>query len=930
MIRNWGIRSRVLLLALVPVICLGILLGTYLTRVRVHDLQASEHLLGNTLANQLASASEYGVYSNNMMILETLAHTVAQEPGVEAITIANRNNNTLVHVTRPAIESHSFISNLSRRIGAETGLQNTLTFTRSILLRSVVATTPGTSYPNAVRNNFTTNNKYQVIGKVTVKLSETHFVERQTEIIVNGGMIILSCLIFSLFLALVIGGSVAVPITRVIEMVSRFSSGDHSARVSERSGGEIGQLESGINLMATNAERSQQELQSQVNQATTELRETMEEMEVKNVELDLARKRALEASKVKSDFLSNMSHEIRTPMNAIMGFASLLAKTRLNKDQRYYLDTVQHSAATLLTLIDDVLSLQRLEATRPLLQTAFSLREILEESIKLLAHEAYKKELELILYLPAGLPINYMGDSVKISRVIINLLSNAVKFTEYGYIKVSVNVLERHAHTVTLCISIRDTGIGIHREHIKDLFKPFTMFNTTTDHQHSGTGLGLAISQQLMDTLGGTLSVSSHLGEGSEFRAELTLPLLETTQHTQPINPNEEALLYESQPEMAVALQARLEGLGLHLSVCHTPEQLSMQLQSAIEIPYRLVVLSISYEEILNHKDVCLILNQYHNLSILILINSLESSTQKRISEAIGGVCLPKCVDTSMLDKKIRQLLPRRTSAPVTKRGITRYTSQPLSEFRILVVEDNRINRELIILQLQNLGADVKYAEDGYIALTRFSEQRPDAIVLDMRLGQESGLDIADKITRLAGDHKVPILMLSATREQASIEESRSLGICGWLLKPVDELVLANALLAVLPSASPKQQVKNNPLKQLNTELAQLRPEILNMLRQDLPMQQRAIFSAWEKHDFSALRDSLHILHGTAALCKLTNLNTYCSNMENLLSKKSSTKGNSQLMTLLKDEIDRVITLLDVGGHDSRGYAYNDSLSGIH
>lgn len=930
MIRNWGIRSRVLLLVLVPVVCLGTLLGTYLTRVRVHDLQASEHVLGDTLANQLASASEYGVYSNNMRILETLAHTVAQEPGVEAITIADHDKHILVRVTRPINESHGFISNLSRRIGTETGLENTLTFTRSILLRSVADTKPGTSLQYAVKNRITAKIEYQVIGRVIVKLSEIRFVERQTQIIVNGGMIILSCLVFSILLALIIGGSVAVPITRVIEMVRRFSTGDHSARVSERSGGEIGQLESGINLMAANAERSQQELQSQVNQATTELRETMEEMEVKNVELDLARKRALEASKVKSEFLSNMSHEIRTPMNAIVGFSGLLAKTRLNKDQRYYLDTVQHSAATLLTLVDDVLGLQRLEATRPSLQTAFDLREMLEEAIKLLAHDAYQKELELILHLPVDLPMNYIGDAVKISRVVINLLSNAVKFTEYGYVNVNVNVLDRHTHTVTLCISIRDTGIGIHKEHIKDLFKPFTMFNAANNQRYSGTGLGLAISQQLMDTLGGSLSVSSHLGEGSEFRAELKLLLTDHTQQMEPVNPYAEAVLYESQPVMAAALQARFEGLGLHLCVCHTLEQLSRQLHSAIDNPYRLVVLSMNYGEILDHRDICHLLSRFQNMHILTLINSLESSIQKRISEATGGICMPKCIDTPMLVKKIQQLLPRPTSSVVKKPQITPYASRPLSESRILVVEDNRINRELVVLQLQDLGADVGYANDGHSALTSFSEQRPDAIVLDMRLGQESGLDIADKITQLAGEHKVPILMLSATREQASIEVSRSLGICGWLLKPVDEQVLVNALLAVLPTAPSKQQGQNNPLKQLNDELSQLRPEILDMLRQDLPMQQGLILSAWEAQDFSALRDSLHTLHGTAALCKLSILNTYCSDMENLLSKKSSTKDISRIMGLLKDEIDRVIILLDVGSHDSRGYAYNNSLSGIH
>ncbi|MDE2236030.1 MAG: HAMP domain-containing protein, partial [Gammaproteobacteria bacterium] len=277
MIRNWGIRSRILLLGLVPVICLGILLGAYLTRVRVSDLQASEHVLGDTIANQLASASEYGVYTNNLRILTSLAHTVSKEPGVESITITDADNNILVRVVSPSVKRSGIISNLTKGIGSETGLESTLTFTRSIYLRSMdFSSQPGSadSYP-AEHNE--QPDYFQLLGKVIVKLSETHFAERQAQIIVNGGIIMLSCLALSILLALIIGGSVAVPITRVIDMVRRFSAGENAVRVPEYSGGEIGQLENGINLMAANAVQSQQELQSQVNQATAELRETMEE-----------------------------------------------------------------------------------------------------------------------------------------------------------------------------------------------------------------------------------------------------------------------------------------------------------------------------------------------------------------------------------------------------------------------------------------------------------------------------------------------------------------------------------------------------------------------------------------------------------------------------------------------------------------------------
>ncbi len=928
MIRNWGIRSRVLLLALVPVVCLGFVLGTYLTRVRVHDLHASEQALGDTLATQLASASEYGVFSNNVRILQTLAHAVSREPGVESITITDHDGHVLAQVIHPTPQGHGLINNATQRIGTETGLASTLTFTRPIILQSIPAGGLNEFLNNGGKTQNSLAQQSQVLGKVTVKLSEAHYAARQTQIIVNGGIIMLSCLALSILLALVIGGSVAVPITRVIEMVSRFSSGDHAARVPERSGGEIGQLESGINLMAANAERSQQELIIQVNQATAELRETMDEMEVKNVELDLARKRALQATRAKSEFLSNMSHEIRTPMNAIVGFTGLLAKTRLNKDQRDYLDTVQRSAAILLALIDDVLGLQSLEAGKPIQPVAFNLRELLEQAIILLAPEAYQKELELIAYLPADLPVDYKGDAVKISRVLINLLSNAVKFTEQGQVKLSVHAIKESTHAITLRVSVQDTGIGIQQEHIKELFKPFTTLNTATGQRYSGTGLGLAISRQLMDALGGTLNVFSRPGEGSEFRMELALDLLPLSPHLLPANPHGRALLYESQPDMATAMQSRLEGLGYTVVACNNFSRLSTQLHSATKAGFDVLILSLSYNEVRDCSKFSGLRRDGKTPPTIVLINSLESSVQQRISKAGDGVCLPKCVDTPTLEAKIRRLLPQYTSEQATKPRMPPIIMRPLIGRNVLVVEDNRINRRLITLQLCELGADVMQAENGAAALACFADKRPDVILLDMRLGWETGLDVAEKLVQVAKENPVPILMLSATREEVSFEVSRSLGIRRWLLKPVDEQTLEQALLEVVLTAPPDTPGNADSLEELKTTLTKLRPEILAMLRQDLPMQQQTILNAWERHDIAALQKALHILHGTAAMCKLTQLKTYCSTMESMLIKQFQIEYISPFKIKLKEEITRVIVALETGNHEPGRTAHNSTSAG--
>jgi two-component system, NarL family, sensor histidine kinase BarA len=926
MIRNWGIRTRVLLLALVPVISLGFVLGTYLTQVRVHDLHASVHALGDTLANQLASASEYGVFTNNVRILQTLAQTVSREPGVESITIADRDGHILTQVNHPVRDDQGLISSTTQDIGMGTGLENTLTFTRPIFLQTVPTGESSVLQHESSKSRSSLIDQHQVLGKVTVKLSEAHFAERQTQIIVNGGIIMLSCLALSILLALIIGGSVSAPITRVIDMVSRFSSGDHTVRVNENSGGEIGQLESGINLMAENAERSQQELQAQVNQATSELRETMDEMEVKNVELDLARKRALEASRAKSSFLSNMSHEIRTPMNAIVGFAGLLAKSQLTRDQRNYLDTVQNSAATLLNLIDDVLGLQSLEAGKSVRSAPFNLRELLEQAVTLLAPEAYRKQLELILYLPVDLPTAYVGDAVKISRVIINLLSNAVKFTDHGQIEVSARALKRSAQAITLNISVKDTGIGIRQEHIKELFTPFTMFNNTDEQHHTGTGLGLAISRQLMQTLGGSLSVFSSYGEGSEFRMELALDICPE----QPLVAAKagRALIYESHPDMLTALWTRLEGLGFEVKACNSLKALVMQLRSAALSRFDLLMLSLNYDEIRDCSKFADIKTGNKLPEVLLLVNSLERKVQQEIAESVGGVCAPKCVDTRTLEKKIHELVPRLSSEHDTKHHPRIIVSQPLIGRRILIVEDNRVNRRLIGLQLRGLGADVVQAEDGNSAVTCFVDSRPDAVLLDMRLGSETGLEVAERLVQTAGERPVPILILSAVHEEISIERSKMLGIRRWLLKPVDEMVLAAALLEVIDTTQSRARTIDEPPKESKMAIENLRPEILKMLRQDLPNQLRAISTAWSLDDTVNLKEALHMLHGTAAMCKFSKLESYCLTMETNLLGKKSMESISSVMPKLKDELLRIIDLLRTDKHAADNHIQNLANSG--
>ncbi|MGH8377857.1 MAG: ATP-binding protein, partial [Gammaproteobacteria bacterium] len=662
MIRNWGIRNRVLLLALLPIISMGMVLGGYFIHSRVHDLKSSQAALGHAIVNQLAQASKYALLIHNPVLLETLARSVAQEDNIESVIITDNDNHVLAQAVHSIPPGRGLINSIARKIGAETGFEGALTFSRPITMQ--IGEPGGRTEQNNVRTRPSSGTD-EALGKVMVKLSEVHFAERQAQIIVNGGIILLICLAFSILLALVISGSVVAPMGRIIAMVGRFSSGNHSIRVPEVSGGELGRLEQGINQMAANAQRSQLELQEQVDQATSELRGTLEETEIKSVELDLARKRAVEASRVKSEFLANMSHEIRTPMNAVLGFSDLLTKTPLNDGQRNYLAAIRQSANMLLTLLDNVLSAARLETSKPDIQIrSFRLRDLLEEIVQIGAMDAYAKRLELILHIQGGADQPLMGDRILLTRALSNLVMNAIKFTDTGSIVIHSDSRPQERNKLAVEIQIIDTGIGIREPDRRRLFEPFSQIDGSPNRPHGGAGLGLYITKKLIEQLNGSLTLTSIPGHGSEFRVSLTFALDDAAPPAPPPSTphsgmRKPLLVYESQPQAADALLARLEHLGWKSYLVNSQQQLREMLQARNpRNAYSAVLLSLGYDDLREPALLdTLLTDAATGFPALALANSVNVEVQADISRRIAGPCLSKSITETALGEQLARLL---------------------------------------------------------------------------------------------------------------------------------------------------------------------------------------------------------------------------------------------------------------------------------
>ncbi len=307
------------------------------------------------------------------------------------------------------------------------------------------------------------------------------------------------------------------PINSMVQAIDRLREGKLESRVSGRLiVGELNFLKKGINAIAQSLANYQNEMQGSIDQATIDLRESLEQYEIQNVELSIAKKKSQDANKIKSEFLANMSHELRTPLNGVIGFTRQVLKTPLTNSQRDYLQTIDRSANNLLAIINDILDFSKLDAGKMVIESIpFSLRESIEESLILLAPpSAHKKELELSVKIDHDIPETLLGDAMRVKQIMSNLVSNAIKFTQRGSVNIDVTFKIINAKRAAVKITIADTGIGMNDTQQQAIFKAFAQADQTITRLHGGTGLGLIICQRLAYEMKGDIGFNSNENVG--------------------------------------------------------------------------------------------------------------------------------------------------------------------------------------------------------------------------------------------------------------------------------------------------------------------------------------------------------------------------------------------------------------------------------
>ncbi|WP_282342039.1 hybrid sensor histidine kinase/response regulator [Pseudomonas sp. PS02288] len=645
-------------------------------------------------------------------------------------------------------------------------------------------------------------------------------------------------------------------------------------------------------------------------------------------DLLIAKELADSASAAKSSFLANMSHEIRTPMNAVLGMLLLARQTELTERQRDYLDKAQGAAKALLGLLNDILDYSKVEAGKlELEQHAFAVESLMQDLAAVLAGNLGEKDVEVVFDIDTSLPAALVGDRLRLQQILINLAGNALKFTEHGQVMISLRMLERREASVRIRVEVRDSGIGITPGQLARIFDSFTQAEASTTRRFGGTGLGLFICRHLVELMGGKLHVESDPGQGSNFWFELELPVDEdqTLRDSFPtLQPHLRVLIVDDNSISGLSLKQTIESIGWNAELVDGALRAVGKIVAAVNEgkPFDLVLMDWRMPEVDGVAAAKLVqsLSGDQSSPVIIMITAYGRGTLATLKEnhaAPFASFLTKPLTPQQLITAIAEALNGESGNKGSALELT--LGSRLVGLRILVVEDNPVNRQVAEELLSKEGAAVELARDGAEGAQAVVTKPDhfDLVLMDMQMPVVDGPEATRWIRATSGFENLPIIAMTANASEMDKRACIEAGMNAHVPKPFDMEVLVSTILQQLHHETERRKQIVN--EQTTDSLLENRKAILRRFSGNEGLVQRLLDSFGSQmesliaqlreqaNDLNATAELMHTIKGTAGTMGCLALAGQASRYEAYFLETESTEFGGALKAVDLDALERLV-----------------------